>query len=82
MYKIESSKPPRSSIKSLIRKAIFNLYDIKATIAKDGSVSADFMKLSPMLKRIKQQTTIQTDDLLISIACGTILAALTVSFFI
>lgn len=43
-----NNKPPKTSIKSLIRKAIFNRYDIKATIAKDGSVSADFMKLSPV----------------------------------
>ena len=48
MYKIESSKPPKASIKSLIRRAISNRYDIKVTIAKDGSVSADFMKLSPV----------------------------------
>lgn len=43
-----NNKPPKASIKSLIRKAILNRYDIKATITKDGSVSADFMKLSPV----------------------------------
>ena len=40
------------------------------------------MQQSPMLQRIKQDATMHTDDLLISITCGTILAALTVSFFI
>lgn len=38
--------------------------------------------MSPMLKRINQDATMRTDDLLISITCGTILAALTVAFFI
>lgn len=38
--------------------------------------------MSPMIQRIKHDLAMHTDNLLVSIACGTILAALTVSFFI
>ena len=38
--------------------------------------------MSPLLQRAKHNLDMHTDDLLISIACGTILAVLTISFFI
>lgn len=37
---------------------------------------------SPLIKRAKQELSMHTDDMLISIACGTILAVLTIAFFI
>lgn len=40
------------------------------------------MQTSPLIQRVKHDLTMHTDDLLISLACGTILAVLTVSFFI
>lgn len=40
------------------------------------------MQTSPLINRVKHDLAMHTDDLLISIACGTILAALTIAFFI
>ena len=42
------NKPPKASIRSLIRQAIFNRYGIKAIITKDGKVNAASMGLAPV----------------------------------
>lgn len=39
------------------------------------------MTRSPLIKRVKHDLSMHTDDLLISIACGVIFATLTLAFF-
>lgn len=43
-----NNKPPKSSIKTLIRRAIDNRYGINASISRDGKVIAGTMGLAPV----------------------------------
>lgn len=43
-----NNKPPKSNIKTLIRRAIDNRYGINASISRDGKVIAGTMGLAPV----------------------------------
>lgn len=45
---MSTDKPPRQSMRTLIRKAVKNRYDIAAKINSAGDVTADFMRLAPV----------------------------------